>query len=289
MNHRVYKDNQSAIAISKKINDICYPLQSFFKTTYFNFARVYNNYSVWSLSNRSDHLSNEGDFLRKYPEYLHFILSEQGSALNNGCFLWEALQHDWANNANQHLAEEYRISHGICFIERSVDYIDIYHFAGDKDDINHVNLYLNNMDLLQRFILYFHDKASIYVNEPKPYLPLGIIELKQFSHHSFDSSLDYLLDERHKFLEQTNVEQSRLIIGQETVDITRRELQCLLELIRGRTAKETAEILFVSPRTVEFYLNNVRKKLGCHKKSELITTLLRTNFMSKFLHELKEE
>lgn len=55
------------------------------------------------------------------------------------------------------------------------------------------------------------------------------------------------------------------------VDIlNERELDILRLVAEGRTAKETAEILFLSRRTVENYKNSIRKKLNLHKTSGLI-------------------
>lgn len=52
--------------------------------------------------------------------------------------------------------------------------------------------------------------------------------------------------------------------------ITERELEVLRLVTEGKTAKEISEALFISPRTVENYKNNLLKKLGLHKTSDLI-------------------
>lgn len=52
--------------------------------------------------------------------------------------------------------------------------------------------------------------------------------------------------------------------------MTERENDVLRLLVEGKTAKEIAEVLFISPRTVENYKNNLLKKLGLHKTSDLI-------------------
>lgn len=52
--------------------------------------------------------------------------------------------------------------------------------------------------------------------------------------------------------------------------LTEREADILRLAVEGKTAKEIGEILFISPRTVENYKNNLLKKLGLTKTSELI-------------------
>lgn len=51
---------------------------------------------------------------------------------------------------------------------------------------------------------------------------------------------------------------------------TRRELECLQCLIDGLSAKETGSRLFLSARTVETYLNNIKFKMECRTKRDII-------------------
>ncbi len=53
--------------------------------------------------------------------------------------------------------------------------------------------------------------------------------------------------------------------------LTRRERECLQLLLQGKTAKETATMLDLSPRTVESYFENIKKKLSCSNKGELFS------------------
>ncbi|OIO36219.1 MAG: hypothetical protein AUJ74_03110 [Candidatus Omnitrophica bacterium CG1_02_44_16] len=52
--------------------------------------------------------------------------------------------------------------------------------------------------------------------------------------------------------------------------LSERETEVLRLVAEGKTAKEIAESLFISARTVENYKNNLLKKLGLHKSSDLI-------------------
>ncbi|MCX5704358.1 MAG: LuxR C-terminal-related transcriptional regulator [Candidatus Omnitrophica bacterium] len=52
--------------------------------------------------------------------------------------------------------------------------------------------------------------------------------------------------------------------------ITGREHDVLRLVVEGKSAKEIAKVLFISPRTAENYKNNILKKLNLHKTSDLI-------------------
>ena len=51
--------------------------------------------------------------------------------------------------------------------------------------------------------------------------------------------------------------------------LTPQERQTAQAVAAGRTTREAAAALFLSPKTVEFHLRNVYIKLGIHSRDEL--------------------
>jgi len=60
---------------------------------------------------------------------------------------------------------------------------------------------------------------------------------------------------------------------------TKREAECMLWLLRGKTIGGVALVLKLSPRTVEYYIKNMKNKLGCRTKFELIDLIYASEFM----------
>lgn len=60
-------------------------------------------------------------------------------------------------------------------------------------------------------------------------------------------------------------------------DLTPQELQIGLLLAAGRTTREAAATLFLSPKTVEYHLRHVYLKLGIHSREELARILARSS------------
>ena len=55
-----------------------------------------------------------------------------------------------------------------------------------------------------------------------------------------------------------------------TIDeLTPQELQIALQLAGGKTTRQTAAALFLSPKTIEYHLRHVYQKLGIHSREEL--------------------
>lgn len=61
--------------------------------------------------------------------------------------------------------------------------------------------------------------------------------------------------------------------------LTVRELECLFCLLRGLSANETGKLMALSKRTVEFYIENIKNKLGCQTKSALIIKAIEANYI----------
>jgi DNA-binding CsgD family transcriptional regulator len=59
-----------------------------------------------------------------------------------------------------------------------------------------------------------------------------------------------------------------------TIDeLTPQELQIALLLGGGKTTRETAAALFLSPKTIEYHLRHVYQKLSTHSREELAQAL----------------
>lgn len=56
----------------------------------------------------------------------------------------------------------------------------------------------------------------------------------------------------------------------ERAGLSRRELDVMRHVARGRTNKEIAEALFLSTRTVDMHLRNILMKLSCRSRSEAV-------------------
>ena len=57
-------------------------------------------------------------------------------------------------------------------------------------------------------------------------------------------------------------------------DLTPQELQIAMRLAVGRTTRETAAALFLSPKTIEYHLRNIYRKLAVGSRSELTAVML---------------
>jgi DNA-binding CsgD family transcriptional regulator len=63
-------------------------------------------------------------------------------------------------------------------------------------------------------------------------------------------------------------------------DLSKRQLECLFHLLRGQSANDIAITLDIGKRTVETHLDNIKSKLGCDTKSQLIDKALNAGLLN---------
>lgn len=119
--------------------------------------------------------------------------------------------------------------------------------------------YLNHIDLFERFLDYFREKA-------KPLIERAMKE-KIIIPNKFElapKGLMYKDLDRQAFLNLLNPQHFSM-----------REMECIRLLTRGYTHKMIAQELGISPRTVETYLEHIKEKTDTHTKGELVKYLLK--------------
>jgi DNA-binding CsgD family transcriptional regulator len=163
----------------------------------------------------------------------------------------------WPNDAAKSdpllsLVYEHNIWNGVSLLFRTNDGIETISLAGDKESTNVPNLIINNMEVILDCVNYFRQRISL-LTESCTSNTYGIYKNK------FDMSFK---GEPTKFVHFNNEVSD--------IKLSLRESQCFELLCRGYSMKKTANILGLSPRTIETTINNVKSKTNLRYKSELI-------------------
>ncbi len=67
---------------------------------------------------------------------------------------------------------------------------------------------------------------------------------------------------------------------------THREARCMLHLLRRKNFGGVAKKLKLSPYTVEFYVNNMCRKLDCNSISDLIAVVKSSDFLKHYRRKM---
>lgn len=144
-------------------------------------------------------------------------------------------------------------------------------FNTNKKDVSLLPFYVNNLELLKLFCDHFLKEWTPYWDEVQKH----IINIAPLIGPSFYDS-PQLTDPEKDVLNKVSFMKK---IGALPKDFTlprpfsKQEQTSLQWIYKGKTVKETALEMDLSPRTIESYLENVKNKLGCFTKSEVIDQL----------------
>lgn len=178
--------------------------------------------------------------------------------LEDGCNLWLDL---FPENAVSDAKEHFGIDNGIHFSRKENDYVEAISYASKAKDLKAISRFVSNIDLLENFITYFKKRAATLIKkacENRVVIP----EIMK-GYQKVNQELKLGPADRKAFLEK---------IGYNNVitKLSLREYECLQLIAQGKTLKEVANLLMISPRTVETYVNNMKEKFGCVTKSQLL-------------------
>jgi DNA-binding CsgD family transcriptional regulator len=223
------------------------------------------------------------------PDYFRFYF-EQGfhqSDLHTAHFeipqryvLWHLVKRVGKAEELYQSGIEYGLFYIFTIIEHSPTEKNYYHFAAksNKDYMN--DFYFRHIDLLEQFIAYY--KHSLILNNRlnRAYkLPYKINDTEGSHTIQVDYSKSISMEQIKDYLDSIQFSSSI----NELPQLSRRELQCALYLLEGKTSMEIAQLLNLSPRTVEVYFNRLKSRFGSKNKIQLTRHLIEAGILKNSL------
>ncbi len=184
-------------------------------------------------------------------------------------FVWPKLPES-INDPNYNALYHMKIWNGITMLRIYDDYIESFAFC--SQDLSHdiTGLYLNHIDLLEHYISFFKYKASHLLYPPdKSLLIKSPLDWSAFGEP--DPNIK-------NFMDQTEIKKYFLTHKGAHTFIAKQEMNCLALFCEGKKIKEVAASLNLSPRTVESYFENLKKKINVHNVSSLVD-IYKENFL----------
>jgi len=176
------------------------------------------------------------------------------------------------------LQEKFNFNNVLCRDERiKKDEWEHFIIGTSLSDRGIINYYMNNIDFLDNFVLFFRDVASDLIGEScrNLFTLERQFEKCNFSNMKCKDNASIILP-KHICLQNFNGE---------SIIINYSEIRCLILFCKGRTFKEIARTLKISPRTVESHIQNVKSRLNCISKSALFDILEKNHINNLEIYE----
>ncbi|WP_412754365.1 helix-turn-helix transcriptional regulator [Legionella donaldsonii] len=245
----------------RSIDKIAQPLFESFDLTFFSYKLSQGDKFIF-LTNNYPWLKNCID--KDYATYLSSFQPE------HEIIIWDALPKDNPVMVVYNDAKEnFNIAHGVTIIKSSVAKEEHFNFATTRDHYEMNNFYFQHQEILERFILYFRDKAKKIIDAALTHAlslhELGLIK-SALVQQEFYREIDY-------FIENTQIKAIQIDVEGESIDLNYTLAHTGYYLLQGLSTKEIARACYVSVKAVEARLAKLRKITATKNKKELVEFL----------------
>lgn len=225
---------------------------------YFTFDRTY-------IDGSHIRLTSAGAWIEHYYRerlYDVAIFEKDPATFTNGFVFWS-----WLSRAP--IYEEaalFDIDHGLTITQPHKSYCDFYHFGTSCSNPISEAVLSSRIEYLHRFIAVFKQKSQNLIREAE--LTRFILPTK--SNTIFNIN-DIVADNRinNNIFDQGEIKRFYLGDDYDNQYLTGRELEILFHLCSGNKLVDIAKILYISERTVETHIDNIKNKLKCATMFEL--------------------
>lgn len=248
-------NNNLILQSCMEMQEIAAPLKKYFDINFFGHLKLQaNSYIALTTSHH-------------WAEWFHAHIDDNHVANimlhNEKIGLWENRRDQTIYNI---MRNDFNISNGIRFVYKHENFIELFSFASDNANRSLIEWYFNNLDVLEKFILYFKDSARLLIKSSKE--------------NSFKSTTNELInnekiistDTRQSFLQEIS---NKRFYFENNRYLTKKEMLCATQIGFGLSIKEVARKFNVSPRTVETHLIHIKEKMNARNLNEMITKLVK--------------
>jgi DNA-binding CsgD family transcriptional regulator len=256
------KERRDRISIkySHVIQAALKPLKAALGVNYFYYSRI-SNEGLYSAFSSNPEWNRYWQEQRLYLQSYHYLQPERYQTGTTICL--PSLEEDF-RSVHQIAREKFNIHYVIEVVSKSHQGIESFGFSTSWLDHTTISLFLTNLPCLKLFFRVFREKHGELFRQLK------------------DCSFDLGLEIGPKFSQVTHIAPTLMLGSDFLKDIgvpihahlSEREREICSVITRGLSAREIGEDLELSKRTVESYIENIKTKLNCFTKAEMIQKCL---------------
>ena len=244
--------------INPELQDIIEPLRAFGITT-FAHSKYFDDGKAFRISSElewSQQYYNLG--FHNHPDGYEKSIRQHSSPLSLDFCLWRGEPTTEIYEA----LKSHNIWNGLTLCENGEGSISGWSFGTTAENESVLDFCLENIYLLKHFVLYMKSQHPNLLAPSDGSCFYTFAEPKELEESQVpEAAIQH-------FFEQTSIDKY-CIDAEEKHFLTKREFDCLYELSLGKSAKQIAQALDISPRTVEGYLEKMKMRFNLSTKNQL--------------------
>jgi DNA-binding CsgD family transcriptional regulator len=226
------------------------------------YVRIYPNGTIINLANNA----NWTEFYFKQLETTRY----QSKDINDQFFTYDGISL-WAFNAAnpiwQDAKQYFGYSNGVLICENHTHFREVIGFYSAENEQRMNHFYANQIDTLKKLKQSFTFQAQELIVQAES-------ERQTWQHAVFPEFALGLSETTRQNLNSSLAHEGlQVVIHKETltpIQLSPQRSRCLYYLLQGKSCQKIADAMRLSPKTVEHYLEILRKELGCCSSKELI-------------------
>jgi len=262
MSDRIKISDHIATLKSTMVEKVCRPLFRYTDITYFCYLRRYPDGLFTFLPSMIDvgaYLFGDG----QYP--WAWFAGIPYNSIHSGYMLWD-IARQVSNKENQSIGDtfsrEFKLSSGLEIIEWTENYCEFFSFSGPSSEV-----YFIPLGTLYKFIYYFRQECHDLIQDACG----DRLQLyNQINAVCRDPIMQLTNNATSRSSEEFDIKRYYLSGEYDGVFLTKREMDILNQIEQGGIVKSLADILCVSPRTLEHHIANIKSKLAVSSTTALL-------------------
>jgi len=266
MSSVIIPKNHICLSASQDISTIAKSLFNKHPLQYFGFARIYSDGSFMNFATHPEFLEHYYKMDYKFLPAINFANNQITYHLTN--------TNDSLESATLDLKERFSIHNFFLMIEKKTEYLDVFGFGSAPNLSQPMNFYLNNLEELEKFTLFFKEKAN-HIIQLASQNKLSFTGNTHLEYQNILNTIDNSPKSNALLNKLASIIEAKLqeIIYDLNISLTQREKICLIYAFLGIPAKVIGDKLNISHRTVETHLENAKKKFGFRNKLHILKLL----------------
>lgn len=170
--------------------------------------------------------------------------------------------------------KQFNLNLSLLLLEKNKNGVQGYGFASSSHVKYFEELCMNELPLLKLFIERFKENFGSQIRKIEEE-PVNISTLIGPSFYKNQTTSSSLIINKNDFLKDLKFPNVNLL--------SKREISVLEYVCKGYSASQIASHLFLSKRTIEHYIDNIKNKLNCYSKLELMQFAQELSHLGYFL------
>ena len=252
----------------KQFDALCEPLKQYLGITTGVYLNTAQDGSMTNLLTNYKWLERyiEQGYFKQDPGIVH------PDNIHNGfSFVTTSEDLEYRDTMLKEAIYNFNFHHGFCYVEKTSSNFTLFYFATDKENTKMVNKIVNQAPMVKKLIRNLNKQVISQFKD----LQDNKVDILKIKGDLFLEQKGIVFSEQHDTQHKIQILKNEGLITEhcanlETIELTRQEINCLRIYMEDYNIKNVAQDLNIATTTATSYIENIKQKLNCNNKEELL-------------------